>query len=126
MADLYRNRPTAEGRALGVELARFADAAAAEHPELPERCRTCAFRLGTVPNGCVTTQMDALKCAIEGIVFLCHERPMDGPNCPIVDGSLCAGWRLLRPEPGAPTRKAFWPFSDDLGGAERLLSEGAP
>lgn len=54
-----------------------------------EMCKTCACRLGTVPNGCLQTQMDFLKAAAEGERFLCHA-PMDG--------RLCAGWVRVRAE----------------------------
>lgn len=79
------NLPTDEGRALGRELARLCDGEAAAHPDAPERCHDCAFRLGTPPNGCAPTLMDAMKCAIEGEPFLCH-----------IDGKACAGWALMR------------------------------
>jgi len=99
------NEPTREGFEHGYHLARFIDAEEAKGP-LPngrERCHNCAFRQGTYPNGCVTTTMDALKCAMEGEPFLCHE-----------DLKPCAGWMLWRR--GDPKRKVEvpWPFSDEL------------
>lgn len=105
---LTRNRPTPEGQALGEQLARFADTAdasiRAEDPAWPERCTTCAFRLGTIPNGCPTTVMDALKCVTEHIEFQCHERKPEHP---------CMGWAsLVKTSASAPV-KAFWPFSDE-------------
>jgi hypothetical protein len=89
---LVSNEPSGVGRALGRELARLADVEAAKDPGAPERCRDCAFRLGTRPNGCATTVMDALKCAVEGEAFYCHLGVADGeePKRP------CAGWSLLR------------------------------
>lgn len=54
-----------------------------------EMCKTCACQPGTVPNGCLQTQLDFLKCAHEGIPFLCH-----APK----DGKLCAGWVRARAE----------------------------
>lgn len=76
------NRPTPEGIALGKELARLTDRAEAEvrarFPKAKERCGTCAFRLGTIPNGCVETVMDALKCALEYRTFDCHETMVKG------------------------------------------------
>lgn len=86
---LKPNLPTSEGRALGTELARLCDGEARSRPEEPDRCRTCAFRAGTAPNGCVPTLMDALKCAMEGVPFYCHESPCGEPT------RLCAGWRLM-------------------------------
>ena len=89
---LIPNRPTEEGRLLGKELARLTDKAeleaVAKFPNTTVRCRTCAFRLGTVPNGCPGTVMDALKCVMEGTQFNCHE-----------DTSLpCMGWIAARYE----------------------------
>jgi hypothetical protein len=52
-----------------------------------DMCKACACRPGTVPNGCVQTQLDFLKAASEGVPFLCH-----APH----DGKLCAGWVRVR------------------------------
>jgi uncharacterized Zn-binding protein involved in type VI secretion len=54
-----------------------------------EMCTTCACRPGVVPNGCLQTQMDLLKAAVEGRPFLCHS-----PK----DGRICAGWARVRAE----------------------------
>lgn len=54
-----------------------------------EMCVSCACQPGTVPNGCLQTQLDLLKTVVEGKPFLCH-----APN----DGSLCAGWAGARAE----------------------------
>jgi hypothetical protein len=50
-------------------------------------CASCACRPGTVPNGCMQTQMDLLKAVADGEPFLCH-----APR----DGLLCAGWMGAR------------------------------
>src|SRR4051812_24548724 len=109
MTDFVPNRLTPEGRKLGAALAQLADKAdqelRAKSPEIGERCASCAFREGTVPNGCAETVMDALKCVMEGIPFLCHQ---------VKDGkvALCAGWyvsqAMLIDKPKLPTP---WPFS---------------
>ena len=52
-----------------------------------EMCKTCACQPGSVPNGCLQTQLDFLKAAAEGTPFLCHS-PMDG--------RMCAGWVRAR------------------------------
>lgn len=52
-------------------------------------CKTCACQPGSVPNGCLQTQLDFLKAAAEGHPFLCHS-----PH----DGKLCAGWVQVRAE----------------------------
>jgi hypothetical protein len=92
------HRVSQEGRLLGEQMARLYDIAETrlvdaetEIPqtritELTERCKTCAFRPGTVPNGCAQTQMDISKCAVEGIPFYCHQHA----------GQLCRGWVITR------------------------------
>lgn len=46
--------------------------------------KTCACQPGSVPNGCLQTQLDFLKAAAEGMPFLlaAHEYspPDDQPN----------------------------------------------
>ena len=99
--NLVRNRPSLEGRALGAELARFADVEIAKlGTDL--RCRSCAFRAGTVPNGCLPTVGDALKCSMEGVPFWCHER----------SHLHCAGWAALCDPTKEPVLMPY-PFSDE-------------
>jgi hypothetical protein len=85
-----RNQPTPEGRALGRELARLAEIAIADCKasgiELPERCASCAFRLGTFPNGCPETVLDAIDCIATDTPFLCHHHKKGQP------AHQCAGW----------------------------------
>ena len=81
------NRPTPEGLELGSELVRLIEPVIKRiFWDTDPRCSSCAFRAGTIPNGCPTTLMDALKCAMEGDPFYCHmgEKP------------LCAGWVAMR------------------------------
>lgn len=113
---LKRNKPEAVGYELGAHLARFADQAEAalraRGVQVPERCSTCAFRAGTTPNGCVTSVMDALKCAIEHEPFLCHhDKEHRTP---------CAGWLAWMADSGryAKPGVAPWPFSDEIGPVE--------
>jgi hypothetical protein len=78
-----RNRPTPEGAQLGFHLARFCDEAEPKarlrFPELPPRCNSCAFRAGPhSANGSPQTQMDVLKCLMEGREFYCHEPSRKG------------------------------------------------
>jgi hypothetical protein len=90
-----RNIPTPEGRALGAQLARFFDLeypkAKAKFPSIAERCKSCAFRLGTFPNGCLETSLDALRCSVSGEPFYCHMDMEDGKPT-----KLCAGWAVLQ------------------------------
>jgi hypothetical protein len=57
-----------------------------------QMCSSCACRPGTVPNGCLQTQLDLLKAVIEGAPFFCH-----APH----DGRMCAGWLRMRAEHAA-------------------------
>lgn len=106
-----RNLATVEGRALGREMARFCDEAEPKArlkmPELPPRCASCAFRHGPhTANGSPETQMDAIKCLMEGVGFLCHE--------PARQGHPCSGWSmfmLAKDEPGFGS--VSWAFSDE-------------
>lgn len=78
-------RVTPEGRVLGAQTARLADNAAAHLArigEADERCKSCAFRAGTVPNGCLQTQADVVKCLVERVPFGCHQPA----------GGICHGW----------------------------------
>lgn len=119
-----RNRPTPEGRELGKMLARFCDdaepAARLRMPDLPPRCNSCAFRAGPhTANGSPVTQMDALKCVMEGREFECHE--------PAREGHLCSGWAMLMLAKDAPDfTDAPWPFSEPAalqGDAEGGVNE---
>lgn len=81
------SRVSPEGKALGERMARIADKACARlaaQGEADERCKTCAFRAGTVPNGCMQTQLDVLKAVVEDEPFLCHH---DKRN-----HTMCHGW----------------------------------
>lgn len=89
---LIPNRPTPEGIALGENLARLTqpDIDAMVSAGIPDnRCASCAFRLGTIPNGCIETQADALKALMEGDPFYCH---MQFPLGTV----LCFGWYAAR------------------------------
>lgn len=77
-------RVTPEGRAVGEQLVRMTEpaiAALVAQGEPDERCKSCAFRPGTVPNGCMQTQLDAIKCVIEGVQFGCHQADREGWPC---------------------------------------------
>ena len=75
---------------LGRERLEAAGLAGVVAPRLrADMCKTCACQPGSVPNGCLQTQMDFLKAAAEGQPFLCH-----APH----DGRICAGWMRVRAE----------------------------
>ena len=104
MTKLVPNLPSPQGRALGKELARLCDGEIAKLDE-DRRCGTCAFRLGTYPNGCVATLIDALGCALKRQPFMCHES-----NRP------CAGWLSIRSPKGEEIDDSqWWPL---IGGAD--------
>lgn len=106
-----RNRPSPVGIETGSHLARFTDKAEQDWHEagmnfIPQRCASCAFRSGTVPNGCVTTVADAMKCTMERKPFHCHHGMKGhGPE------SVCAGWILLNS--AQPPVQAPWKYSDE-------------
>ena len=95
------HRVTEQGKALGKSMSRLADLGARRLAELDvggpmnlpgmrdERCASCAFTIGTVPNGCLQTQLDVMKAVIEGERFCCH-----APR----DGRMCAGYIAARAE----------------------------
>lgn len=107
-------RVSPEGKALGEQMARMADSCIAKlaaEGETDDRCKSCAFRLGTVPNGCIQTLMDAMKAVIEDVPFLCHQA--DRKGCP------CHGWYAVRVQMNRVQRikgkfeveKCDWEFS---------------
>lgn len=58
------SRVSPEGRAIGAQWVRMVEPIIAHlvaEGEPDERCKSCAFRLGTVPNGCLQTQMTFSK-----------------------------------------------------------------
>ena len=97
---MANSRVTPQGQAMGKNATRLAalglqrlQAAGLADVEAPmlrkEMCKTCACQPNTVPNGCLQTQLDFLKAAVEGTPFRCHA-PMDG--------RMCAGWVRARAE----------------------------
>lgn len=97
-ADAVENLPSEEGAALGKELARLCDnaevATRQRFPKQRARCADCAFRLGTRPNQCAATVMDALKAVVESVPFYCHLGVEEGTE----PRQLCAGWALQVPD----------------------------
>lgn len=94
------HRVTPTGQAMGKSATRLAELGRQRLEEMgladvkggalrDSMCTTCACQPGTVPNGCLQTQLDFLKAAHEGTPFLCH-----APK----DGRFCAGWVRVRAE----------------------------
>lgn len=99
------NRPTPMGRALGATLGRLTDVEMAlqlrEFPRMrDDRCKSCAFRTGTLPNGCEETVLDALTCVLTTEPFYCHLNMHDGKPTRICDGWLAAIGATTRVVPG--------------------------
>lgn len=84
------NRPSKTGELLGRKLAEVGDAAFAEFPDALARCMTCAFRLGTYPNRCWQTVVDAFGCLDINEPFHCHERVDDAGH-----PDVCAGYEIV-------------------------------
>jgi hypothetical protein len=99
------HRVTPEGRQMGEFIAKATEPLIQqlkEEGEPGECCKTCAFRRGTVPNGCPQTQLDALKCVMEGIPFFCHQDPKLQ--------TICFGWFAARQAPGIKGTKMPVPW----------------
>lgn len=105
------SRVSPEGKRAGEWLAKFV------YPSIvlleldgepDERCKTCAFRMGTVPNGCIQTQADAMKAVMEGIPFLCHQNMT----------KTCHGWFAGRRALKGRTIETPWEFSPPDGKEE--------
>lgn len=104
------NRVSPEGKKMGEQMARLCDReskkfiAEGEWTE-DERCASCAFRLGTVPNGCLQTQLDVMKAVMEHEAFFCHM--VDTPGT-----KVCAGWfASVQAVKHKPKVICPWPYS---------------
>jgi hypothetical protein len=106
-----KNFTTPEGHKLGKHIAQMCDEAEPKArlrmPDLPPRCASCAYRAGPhLANGSPATVPDALKCAMEGIEFYCHDVHREG--------ALCSGWAMfmLALDDPIELKKAPWDFID--------------
>lgn len=106
-------KPSAHGRLLGAEFARLADAMAPLHPEIPERCKSCAFREGTIPNQMAGTLVEAMHCVLgtDPAPFGCHQT-LDNDGLPF---ALCAGYVLAKRAPFDDVIAAIARVSTALG-----------
>jgi hypothetical protein len=105
-------RVTPQSIEVGRHVARMAESAVSRVAAMgdpDERCATCAFRLGTVPNQCGDTLSDALKCVVEKEPFYCHDKKRKG--------FPCHGWFAAAViTKDMPAGKAPWPFSHEEDG----------
>lgn len=108
------SRVSPEGKQVGEEMARLSDSEIKKLEEkgvADERCKTCAFRAGTVPNGCIQTQADAMKCVMEGHLFICHQDLKNQKPC---FGYMTARASIIKKNGGEDVRiKMPWEFSHD-------------
>jgi len=84
-------RVSPEGLALGAQIVKVTEPWIGHleaQGEPDTRCKSCAFRPGTVPNGCLQTQMDVLKAVVEKVPFNCHQHDREG--------QICHGWFAAR------------------------------
>jgi hypothetical protein len=108
-----RNRVTPMGQQLGERMSRMTDTecgklVAEGEWEKDERCASCAFRHGTIPNGCPQTQMDVLKSVLERKTFMCHVA-RDGREA---GQHTCMGWfAAMQAAKKKPPVECPWPFS---------------
>src|ERR1700686_367015 len=88
------NRPCELGKSVGENMSKLADQAEEDCREklgfVAIKCSTCAFKSGSIPNGCLTTVADAMKCTMENEPFFCHHKIEDGKPT-----TLCAGWLMM-------------------------------
>lgn len=108
------SRVSPEGRALGERLVRITEPwikHLADEGEPDERCRSCAFTAGTVPNGCIQTQMDALKAVVEKIPFNCHQADRKGHVCHGWFAAMVATRHAEKVKGPAPVMSCPWEFS---------------
>lgn len=99
------NVATEEGRELGENMARLCDTEMEGKKD--NRCETCAFKRGNhLANGSPETLMTALKCAMEGEVFWCHEHEKP-----------CAGWQAMK-FPKGQRVEAPWSFIQGFDDAD--------
>lgn len=101
-------RVSPEGKRIGRAMAKFVYPTIvilelAGEPD--QRCKTCAFRDGTVPNGCLQTQADVVKAVSEGVPFLCHQDT----------SQHCYGWVAGILAMKGRTFKTPWDFSPPDG-----------
>lgn len=104
-------RVTDVGRAVGEQIARLTEPAIQRlvaEGEPDERCRSCAFRAGTVPNGCPQTMLDVVKCVVEHTPFYCHVDTYTNGHPKICHGWFAAAWAIG----DKPAGVVPWEFSE--------------
>lgn len=108
------HRVTPEGRRAGFDMARMIEPAVqalAREGEPDERCKSCAGTYGTVPNGCLQTQLDFMKALVENVPFLCHQADKKGMPCHAWFAGRVALLRAEKRHGKTLDVKAPWDFS---------------
>lgn len=114
MSVIEGDRPSAHGALLGDILALMADLGERDSPVPLERCATCAFRKGSVPNQSAGTGMLALNCAlgIDPDRFACHHGMKDS-----TPSKICAGYIAARLAPWSKVKELVTLLHEELGHA---------
>lgn len=121
MSVIEGDRPSHHGSLLGAVLATLADLGERDSPvPLGERCATCAFREGTVPNQTAGTGMVALNCTlgIDPDRFACHHGMKDGTPT-----KLCVGWIAARLAPWSKVRELVSMLNEELAKGDPEVDE---
>ena len=112
--EMRRTVPTDEGRECGAMLGLMTDKAEAEvrikFPNHSGRCKSCAFRSGTFPNGCPETLIQAIACVVSGEPFFCHQQ-LDAHGEP---EDICAGWLIAVTVADDKLRETLSPFVNPI------------
>lgn len=114
MSVIDGDRPSQYGSLLGDALALLADLGERDSPvPLGERCLTCAFRKGSVPNQTAGTGVMALNCAlgIDPDRFACHHGMTDGKP-----KKICVGYMAARLAPWSSVKELIAIVHQELGG----------
>lgn len=113
------------GRDLGEQVVRLVEPIITRMAALgiPDtRCKSCAFRPGTIPNGCAQTQMDAAKACLERVPFMCHSHVDANGRHNVV----CHGWFATQVATASkpPMKLDIWGFSPSDELIESLAADG--
>lgn len=106
------DRPSKHGAILGEALALIADLGERDSPvPLGERCATCAFRKGSVPNQTAGTGTVALNCVlgVDKDRFACHHGMADGQP-----KRICVGYMAARLAPFSSVKEAMAVLMDEI------------
>lgn len=110
------DRPSKHGAILGEALALIADLGERDSPvPLGERCATCAFRKGSVPNQTAGTGTVALNCTlgVDRDRFACHHGMKDGQA-----KRICVGYIAARLAPFSSVKEVMAVLMEEIAKAD--------